>query len=737
MYTNASTILQECGHAVQFYDQDSFLIEKLKSFIEEGLNKGESVLVLATPSHRETLASRINGFRGHKGYCELDAAETLAQLLDNGRFDRVKFHAVIGQLLRKTAKTGNGRLRIFGEMVALLWEQGFPDDALYLERAWNELAVHHTFLLLCAYPMRGFSSHHHSLDFQKICHTHSKIAPAEGAVDPELQNSVETPVALAMLQQKSLALAGEVARRQEIERVLRERDEELADFLENAVECVHQVGPDGVILWANQAELSMLGYEAHEYIGHHIREFYVDQPVIEDILQRLLHGETLQDFPARLRCKDGSVKDVSIHSNVRWENGTFRYTRCFTRDMTERKRLEQELDRRVEIRTQELVESQQKLRALAAELSLAEARVRKNLATELHDYLAQLLVVTRLKLVQATQEAKPHENVIKILTEADDVLNESILYTRTLMAELNPPILEFGLPMGLRWLAEKKFQKHKLAVDIDIPEDMELSLPEEHTDLLFQSVRELLMNVVKHAKADHARVSLRLHENRLCVEVSDEGKGFDPSVLPSTPSGKQDLVKFGLFSIRERMEALAGQFEILSAPNQGTRARLVLPLVSIKDPALPQEQASPTVASAKTITKTAGMVRVLLAEDHAVVREGLRGVLESYPDIQVVAEAGNGEEAIEQAAQFRPDIVIMDINLPKVNGIEATKRIKARHPEIIILGLSVHQANHVEPALKEAGGTAYVTKDSAAASLYEAIQMAVKKRTPSVSAIAG
>jgi PAS domain S-box-containing protein len=111
---------------------------------------------------------------------------------------------------------------------------------------------------------------------------------------------------------------------------------ELADFVENAVEGLHRVGPDGTILWANRAELQMLGYEWDEYVGRHIAEFHDDPGVIDYILATLLSGGSLYDQPARLRCKDGSLKQVLIHSNGHFENGKLRYTRCFTRDATER-----------------------------------------------------------------------------------------------------------------------------------------------------------------------------------------------------------------------------------------------------------------------------------------------------------------------------------------------------------------------------------------------------------------
>lgn len=443
--------------------------------------------------------------------------------------------------------------------------------------------------------------------------------PAAGSVAQAQIDGEESANILVALQHKTTALEAEVARRQGLEEHLRRREAELTDFFENAVECLHQVGPDGAIIWANKAELTMLGYEDHEYIGHNIAEFHTDQAAIADILRRLLQGETLHNYPARLRCKDGSVKDVLIHSNVRWDDGAFSYTRCFTRDITDRKRLEAELDRRVEDRTRELVESQRKLRKLAAELSLAEGRVRKTLSAELHDYLAQLLIVTRLKLGQAIHEAKKDPKLQQLLEGAEGVLNEAIGYTRSLMAELNPLVLGFGLPMGLKWLADK-FQTHHLAVELDIPEAFDLTLSENQTGLLFQCTRELLMNVVKHAHTDRATISLTRDADSVSVHVSDKGKGFGPAAIPTTLTTDHSLTQFGLFSIRERMEALGGHFEVRSGPNQGTRASLILPLVE-EEAALPAAAIRPApVTMARATPQGAGAtVRVLLVEDHAMV----------------------------------------------------------------------------------------------------------------------
>lgn len=127
------------------------------------------------------------------------------------------------------------------------------------------------------------------------------------------------------------------------EQELRRTTNQLTTFLETAAVGLHRVGPDGIIQWANDAELQMLGYSPEEYIGHDISEFHADAPVISDILKRLTCGEKLYGCEARLKCKDGSIKDVLIDSSVLWEDGRFIHTQCFTRDITEKKRIEEAL----------------------------------------------------------------------------------------------------------------------------------------------------------------------------------------------------------------------------------------------------------------------------------------------------------------------------------------------------------------------------------------------------------
>ncbi len=151
------------------------------------------------------------------------------------------------------------------------------------------------------------------------------------------------------------ALKTEVAERQEAEEALRRSESNLRDFLENATIGMHWVGHDGRIVWANQTELDLLGYTAEEYVGHHISEFHVDAPVIEDILHRLAGGEVLREYEARLRRKDGSVRHLIIDSSALFEEGKFVHTRCFTRDISDRRKMEDRL-RESERRFREMID---------------------------------------------------------------------------------------------------------------------------------------------------------------------------------------------------------------------------------------------------------------------------------------------------------------------------------------------------------------------------------------------
>jgi NO-binding membrane sensor protein with MHYT domain/CheY-like chemotaxis protein len=379
------------------------------------------------------------------------------------------------------------------------------------------------------------------------------------------------------------------------------------------------------------------------------------------------------------------------------------------------------LENLVQKRTAELVRSQTRLRALTSELNLAEHRERKRLAAELHDHLQQTLVLGKLKLGQGKQLTKAAPGCAEIIKQVDDVLTDALTYTRTLVSELSPSVLrDHGLAAALKWVGES-LEKHGMAVTVMIEQDG-LKLPEEQAVLLFQSVRELLMNSYKHAGTRQATVSMQWQGAQLRIEVRDEGKGFE---LAAAETPRELSSKFGLFSIHERMKVLGGSFEIESAPGLGTKCILTLPL----DEGFIEPMRRPLSFTDHTIDLralgTKGTIQLVLVDDHAMMRQGLRSVLEGYPDIEIVAEAADGIEAVRAVDLFQPAVVIMDINMPKMNGIEATERIKAKYSSVHVIGLSVNTEGDNYEAMLKAGAYVLLPKEAAVEQLYGVIQKAV------------
>ncbi|WP_447598217.1 response regulator [Nitrospira sp. Nam80] len=376
-----------------------------------------------------------------------------------------------------------------------------------------------------------------------------------------------------------------------------------------------------------------------------------------------------------------------------------------------------QLEQRVEERTQDLVASRQHLRALTAELNRTEQRLCNRLARELHDYLAQLLVLGRLKIGSARSQWDGTEpSMVNFIGELDDIFAKSIAYTRTLMADLSPPVLQLGLPAALKWLSEQMV-KHKLNVTFHAAQE-QVPLPDDHVMLLYQSVRELLMNVIKHAHTPHATLSIAVDRGDLLkISVRDEGKGFNPRTLDLQPASEH----FGILSVRERMEALGGRCQTDSAPGRGTEVTLTVPLQTTVAVARGDTARALSREPLALVEKNGPVHRVVLVEDHAMIRQGLRAILDGFQDVLVIGEATNGEEAVSIVSDVRPDIVLMDVNMPKMDGIEATRRIVTTFPSAVIIGLSVNDSPPLIEAMKKAGAAAFVAKEAAAEQLHDAI----------------
>jgi PAS domain S-box-containing protein/excisionase family DNA binding protein len=330
-------------HIVQLYETDASLLDAVAGFIGAALRAGDAGIVVATQPHRDGLQERLRAQgldMGDGRYVALDATETLSRFMGYGMPDPARFADVIGGVVEGAARGGR-RVRVFGEMVALLVADRNQAAAVRLEELWNDLLERLSFSLFCAYPMEGLIGAPFAELVDDVCARHSRVIPGESYT--ALLSSDDRLRAVAVLQQKAASLEAEIAQRDRAEQKLRRKEAELRDFLEHAVVGLHWVGADGTILWANRAELDMLGYTAEEYIGHHISEFHVDRDASDEMLKRLAGKETLEAYEARLRCRDGAIKHVVISSNVLWDGDTFVHTRCFTMDVTGPKLAEQRL----------------------------------------------------------------------------------------------------------------------------------------------------------------------------------------------------------------------------------------------------------------------------------------------------------------------------------------------------------------------------------------------------------
>jgi CheY-like chemotaxis protein len=279
-------------------------------------------------------------------------------------------------------------------------------------------------------------------------------------------------------------------------------------------------------------------------------------------------------------------------------------------------------------------------------------------------------------------------------------------------------------------------QKHDMTVTVRVPEE-EVTLREHQKIILFQSVRELLINASKHAGTGHATVRLERCDEQLQIEVRDDGAGFDLAAAAAAaadlPTGGMSS-KFGLFSIQERMRSLGGSFTLHSTPGQGTTAMLSLPLRDDVSGTRKDELSKTSVGKGvEVISEVASrltpdatrIIRVLLVDDHAMVRQGLRSVLNAYDDLQVVGEAQDGEEAIKLVEELRPRVVVMDINMPRMNGIDATTYITTHWPKTTVIGISVNAEDDNSTAMRRAGAATVLPKESAVDQLHDAIIQAV------------
>jgi PAS domain S-box-containing protein len=314
---------------------------------------------------------------------------------------------------------------------------------------------------------------------------------------------------------------------------------------------------ESTIVFVNRAMRRITGYAAAELIRRPRRILFgkdSNRDVLNRINQKLSTGESCQVEVVNYR-KDGTAYDAEL-SIVPLSSSTGGKTFVsIHRDITERKNAERQLE-----------QYRRSLQRMSSELMLAEEVERERLAEDLHDSLGQALFRARIKLDQVSSRVPEFGEIAKDLEDVCKTVN-------SLTFELSPPVLrQLGAKAALKWLARHITDRYDVTVQVK-DDDRAVALDPRIAVVLFRSVRELVINVAKHAQSKFATISLKALRHRFQIEVEDRGKGFDLA----EQTGHVEKGHFGLFSVRERIEYLGGSFKIVSTLGKGTRVTITVP----------------------------------------------------------------------------------------------------------------------------------------------------------------
>lgn len=512
----------------------------------------------------------------------------------------------------------------------------------------------------------------------------------------------------------------DVTERKRADAVLRESEERYRTFFELGAVGMAQANPvTGQLLRVNDRLCEITGYTREELCAMTVRHLTHpdDRQSDWDKFSAMVRGETPEyDNEKRYVRKNGDVIWVRVAARVlRDASGAPLRTVAVILDITERKRAEEAikalnltLEERVAERTALAEHRAAQLRELASRLSQTEQQERRRVAHILHEHFQQLLFGAELQLTRLKGERSEKE-LARIADEIARILAAGIEASRTLAVELCPPILyQAGLVPALEWLGRRMREQYGLRVEVTL-DPAAVPGTEAVRILLFESASELLFNIVKHAKVEAAHIGITRLGDQIELTISDKGRGFDPSQQPAEGSSS-----FGLFSIRERLEFMGGKLTIESAPGLGTRCSIVMP-IGKTEPMVELAAVAATMPEVAAPRDVRGgdhsrKIRIILVDDHAIVRNGIALALKREPDMEIAGEAPDGQTAVELARKMVPDVVLMDVSMPGMDGIEATRLIHKELPDVSIIGLSMFEESEQSAAIRRAGACAYMTK---------------------------
>ena len=354
----------------------------------------------------------------------------------------------------------------------------------------------------------------------------------------------------------------------------------LSSIVEQSTEGMALADLNDNLIFVNKAWCKMHGYESSEsLLGKNLGIFHNKKQLKNDVIpfnEEVKKNGTCRGEVGHIT-KDGKPFPTLMTSTLLKDaQGNPFAMAGIAKDITERKRLDDKA-----------FEYQMQLKSLALQLSSTEECERHRLATELHDHIGQSLVFSKLRLDQLRTSQTSGE-LTEALEEVCNHLGQVIQDTRALTFDLSSPILyELGFEAAVaEWLKDEIRNKHGIEAEFE-DDGQPKPLDDDIRTVLFRNVRELLVNTVKHAQARKVKVCVRRADRNIRVSVEDDGIGFDPVETTSTAAKR---AKFGLFSIRQRLEQLGGAIEVDAEPGRGSRISMTAPLKQTKTDANPQTQ---------------------------------------------------------------------------------------------------------------------------------------------------
>lgn len=378
----------------------------------------------------------------------------------------------------------------------------------------------------------------------------------------------------AQLENLNSRLRLDIRKREETEKALRQSQELLNKTFFSLRDALLIVTAESrVIVDCNPAATRLFGYQREELVGHSARMLHLDEAAFRSFGETVLAGVRekgyLRPHQFLMIRKNGEAFPTQHSVMPLYDDaGELASWVSVIRDITEENRKEEKLE-----------QYRRKLRALAAELTVVEARERRAIAAQLHENLGQVLATAKMKIAPL-RVALAHGNpqAEERVSEVQGLVEEALEQTRSLTYELSPPILyQLGLEAALKWLAEKFARQHRFRVTFSRLGES-AALDEETSVVLFSAVRELLVNVAKHAQARVVDVRLRWFEDSIEVLVHDDGRGFASHVAANGAGVSESRDGFGLFNIQERVSDLGGRLRLRSEPGKGAAVKIRLPL---------------------------------------------------------------------------------------------------------------------------------------------------------------